>query len=100
MNIDAIGAFAPPDEVQPPMPAPKSAVAGVPFGDLVGQGLQQVDAALKASQADLQKLAVGEAPSLHEVMVRLEESRISFQLMLQVRNRLLEAYQDVMRMPV
>jgi flagellar hook-basal body complex protein FliE len=31
-------------------------------------------------------------------MVRLEESRISFQLFMQVRNRLLEAYQDVMKM--
>ena len=33
-------------------------------------------------------------------MIRLEEAALSFQLMLQVRNRVLEAYQDVMRMQV
>jgi flagellar hook-basal body complex protein FliE len=53
-----------------------------------------------ASQADLQRLAVGDTENLHAVMIRLEESRISLQLMLQVRNRVLEAYQDVMRMQV
>jgi flagellar hook-basal body complex protein FliE len=33
-------------------------------------------------------------------MIRLEETKLAFQLMVQVRNRLLEAYQDVMRMQI
>jgi len=48
----------------------------------------------------IQQLAVGETQSLHDVMIRLEEARHSFQLLVQVRNRLLEAYQEVMRMQV
>jgi flagellar hook-basal body complex protein FliE len=43
---------------------------------------------------------VGETQNLHEVMIRLEEARHSFQLLVQVRNRLLEAYQEVMRMSI
>ncbi len=68
------------------------------FSDLVTQGLQQVNQQLLGSQTDLQQLAVGNAQNLHQIMIRLEESKLSFQLMMQVRNRLLESYQDVMKM--
>jgi flagellar hook-basal body complex protein FliE len=67
---------------------------------MVSSGLQNVNEQLFTSQTDLQRLALGDAQNLHQIMIRLEESRLSFQLMMQVRNRLLEAYQDVMKMPI
>lgn len=76
------------------------AVAGTGFGNMVSSGLEEVNWQLMDGQADLQQLAVGDAQNLHQVMIRLETSRMPFMLMLQVRSRLLEAYQDVMRMPV
>lgn len=101
MNSEAIQALGLHDEVAPPARAQSAPAAqGPQFLERVNEGLREVNAQLLASQADLQRLAVGEASSLHEVMVRLEESRIALQLMLQVRNRALEAYQDVMRMQV
>ena len=75
-------------------------VSGAGFSGLVTQGLQEVDRQLAASQVDLQKLATGEAQNLHQIMIRMEESRLSFQLLMQARNRLLESYQEVMRMSV
>lgn len=74
--------------------------AGASFSGMVTQGLEQVNGQLLASQADLQQLSVGNVQNLHQVMIRLEESRLAFQLTMQVRNRLLESYQDVMRMQV
>jgi flagellar hook-basal body complex protein FliE len=68
------------------------------FGHLVAQGLERVNEQLLGTQVDLQRMALGQADSVHQVMVRMEEARLSFQLMMQVRNRVLEAYQDVMRM--
>lgn len=103
MNIEAIQGLGMHDEVPgvAPFAGPASPQgAQAPFGDLVATGLEKLNEQLKASQADLQGLALGETRNLHEVMVRLEESRIAFQLMLQVRNRALEAYQEVMRMQV
>lgn len=101
MNVESIHALGLHDEVGPPAVTKAAGpTAGPAFLQRVGEGLQQVNEQLLASQADLQKLAVGEAPNLHEVMVRLEESRIALQLTLQVRNRVLEAYQDVMRMQI
>ncbi|MDP9933676.1 flagellar hook-basal body complex protein FliE [Variovorax paradoxus] len=70
------------------------------FGQLVTNGIAQVNSQLASSQVDLQKLALGDAQNLHQIMINLEESRLSFQLMMQVRSRLLEAYQDIMKMPI
>jgi flagellar hook-basal body complex protein FliE len=94
-----------------PLDAPDWAVAagsgvattggvGEVFGRLVTDGLTQVNGQLATSQVDLQRLATGDVQNLHQVMMRLEESRLSFQLLMQVRNRLLEAYQDVMKMQI
>jgi flagellar hook-basal body complex protein FliE len=75
-------------------------VVATGFGELVSQGVEGVNRQLLASQVDLQQLATGNAQNLHQIMIRLEETRLSFELLLQVRNRLLEAYQDVMKMQV
>jgi flagellar hook-basal body complex protein FliE len=48
----------------------------------------------------IQGLASGENKNLHEVMIAVEKASISFQFMSQVRNKALEAYQEVMRMQV
>lgn len=99
MNLEALQAIGAQDEV-PGGLQPQPAMVAPQFGRMVSEGLQGLNEQLKASQADLQSLALGDARDLHAVMIRLEESRIAFQLMLQVRNRVLEAYQDVMKMQV
>ena len=91
------------DDVAPLRPALPSGVAtapGVEFGQWLVSGLERVNADLLDTQSDIQRLAAGEPVELHRLMLRLEESRMGLQLVLQVRNRLLEAYQDVMRMQV
>lgn len=102
MNVEALQAPGLDDEVA--LPASKGRQAGEAaapgFLQRVSEGLQQVNEQLLTGQTDLQRLAVGDADNLHDLMIRLEESRISLQLTLQVRNRVLEAYQDVMRMQV
>jgi len=102
MSTDAIQGLAQHDEVAPPI-APRmdpDPLTGPSFAQRMSDGLREVNQQLLTTQVDLQKLAVGEPVPLHELMIRLEESRISLQLMLQVRNRVLEAYQDMLRMQV
>ena len=102
VSIESIQALTQHDEVPgTALPSPANPQATeLTFARMVSEGLHGLDEKLKASQTDLQQLALGEVQNLHEVMIRLEQSRISFQLMLQVRNRVLEAYQDVMRMQI
>lgn len=45
----------------------------------------------------LQQLASGEGVSLHQTMLKLEEAKLSFQYMEQIRNRLMSAYQELLR---
>jgi hypothetical protein len=66
--------------------------------DVEGAGLAQRQGdELGALAAEL---ATGEVDNLHQVMLKLDEAKLSFQLMVQVRNKLLEAYQDILRMQV
>jgi flagellar hook-basal body complex protein FliE len=105
--IAPVGAIRAPDQTLATTATGQLATGSTPaagepnaFGDLVTHGISEVNRQLMSSQTELQDLASGHVQNLHQVMVNLEESRISFQLMLQVRNRLLESYQDLMRMQV
>jgi flagellar hook-basal body complex protein FliE len=105
--VAAVLAVAPLDSAvaMPAMPAvssiqPAAADAAGQFGQLVTQGLDHVNSDLVASQVDMQRLATGDTGDLHRIMIHLEETQLSFQLMMQVRSRLLDAYSDVMKMQV
>lgn len=102
MSTDMIGAIAA-STLNPEVAATSARAALAPtsnFSQLVTQGLQQVNEQLQANQVDLQRLAAGDASNLHQIMIRMEESRVSFSLMMQVRSRMLEAYQDIMKMQI
>ena len=101
MSIEAIAAIG--AEQLPAIAAtgPGAAVAQpASFGAWFAQELGAVNTSLVNSDNDVKKLAAGEAVSLHDVMIHMEETKLSFQLLAQVRNRLLDAYQEVMRMQV
>ena len=101
MSAEALAAVAAISEPSlAPSIVPAGAAAPQGFGSLVTEGLGRVSEQLSASQVDLQQMAAGGTVSMHQVMIGLEESRMSFQLLVQVRNRLLEGYQELMRMQV
>jgi flagellar hook-basal body complex protein FliE len=100
MSIDAIGAIGANLEVDgmiAPAPVQKPAEG---FEAWFTQQIGAVNTSVVNSENDIKKLVTGESQSLHEVMIHMEEAKLSFQLLAQVRNRLLDAYQEVMRMQV
>ncbi len=62
--------------------------------------IDEVDGAIRNAEVSMQSLIVGKAENLHEVMLDIEKARISLDLTVQIRNRLVEAYQEVMRMQI
>jgi flagellar hook-basal body complex protein FliE len=100
MSVEMIAPLGAPVEPDRLFSAAADKAAPSGFGDWFSNELAAVNDKLVGSDMDIQKLAVGETQNLHEVMIRLEEARHSFQLLVQVRNRLLEAYQEVMRMSI
>ncbi len=73
---------------------------GGDFANWLAQALGRVNADLALADQGMQSLATGEAQNLHQVMIALEEARMGVQVLVQVRNRLLDAYQEVLRMQV
>jgi flagellar hook-basal body complex protein FliE len=73
-------------------------VTGNYFGDWLTQQIDTLNQQLTAGDMEVRKLALGDGGNIHEVMMRLETAKLSFELAVQVRNKLLEAYQDILRM--
>ncbi len=76
--------------------SPTADGAGKFFSELVSK----VNDIQVHSDKSIQGLASGENKNLHEVMIEVEKASISFQFMTQVRNKAIEAYQQVMQMQV
>ena len=74
-------------------PAPAAA-----FADFISKSVGELQTNVDAAEDAMRSLATGESVELHDVMISLERARISVQTFLQVRNKLIESYQDLMRM--
>ena len=86
--------------MMPSPTAPKpGAQAGGSFGKLLNEAIQQVNDVEKGSQGELQKFLSNES-DLHSVMIALEKADLSFQTMMQVRNKIVQAYQEIMKSQV
>lgn len=79
--------------------APKSSPAG-DAGKFMGELASKVNDLQQQADTSIQQLMTGEAKGLHEVMIAMEKSSVSFQFLTQVRNKAVEAYQEIMRMQV
>ncbi|MBO8151485.1 MAG: flagellar hook-basal body complex protein FliE [Candidatus Marinimicrobia bacterium] len=72
----------------------------VSFGDTIKGFLEAVNEAQENSMEKVSSVIRGESDDLTGAMVSLEEARLSFNLMLEIRNRLIEAYKEIERMQV
>lgn len=68
------------------------------FKTVINKFINDVDQMQKVSDQAVKDYATGEVTDIHQVMVAAEEANLSFQLMMEVRNRLLESYREIMRM--
>lgn len=77
------------------------ATGNVDFADVLNNALKDVSAAQSEAREMAQNFSAGDPNvNLQDVMVNLQKASLSFQQMVQVRNRLVTAYQDIMNMPV
>ncbi len=82
-------------------PASIEEPAEAKFGDLLTQSINQVNEAQQSAGELKQAFELGsEDVNLAEVMVAIQKSSLSFEAMVQVRNKLVDAYKEVMNMPI
>ena len=72
--------------------------AGAAFGDLLQSLVGAADQQQKGADQAVQTLHGGGEKNLHEAMIAMEQADISLRYLVQVRNKAIEAYQEIMRM--
>jgi flagellar hook-basal body complex protein FliE len=72
----------------------------VGFGKVMEEMIGKVSDLQNKADQSIQSVATGQSTGLHEVMIAVEKASVSFQMLTQVRNKAVEAYQEIMRMPV
>ncbi len=70
------------------------------FANVLGRMVEEVNAKQGAASDAVASLQGGQNVSLHQAVIAMEEANVSFQLMVEVRNKLLESYQEIMRMQI
>ena len=94
-------------KIDAPMPkvpglhlAPGGAAPADGFGKMLDGLVATVDAKQTEAKALTQRVLLGESDQLHQSVIAMQEAGVSFSLMVEVRNKLIESYQELMRMQV
>lgn len=78
----------------------QSANGQVPFADLVKGMVEQTGSQQEVVQENLKEMISGEPTSIHDIVLNASRADLAFRLVMEVRNRLISSYQEIMRMQV
>jgi len=70
---------------------------GPSFKDTLNGFLKDVDQMQKKADLSIQRLAAGEITDVHQVMSASEEANVAFNMMMEIRSKVMDAYQEIMR---
>jgi flagellar hook-basal body complex protein FliE len=73
---------------------------GVSFSDTLKQAIGDVNDLQAEAGKAVEQMVAGEAVDLHEVMIAAEKAKTSFDLLMEIRNKALDAYREIMRIQV
>lgn len=84
----------------PPSGADKAPAKAADFGALLTQAIDTLNAGELKADAATRGYLTGEVRDLHQVIIAVREAELKMQLALEVRNKFVEAYQEISRIPV
>lgn len=70
------------------------------FGSVLSGAINQVEQDHNLANRSVEELAMNKGKEIHRTMIEMEKAEISFKLLMQVRNKIVSAYETIMRMPV
>ena len=100
MDIARIATVGIPQQPGSVQPSPGLAGNSESFATLLQHSLEHVNGLQHDADAAARAFALGQAPSVHSTMIAMEKADIALRLTMKIRNKVVEAYQDVMRMQV
>lgn len=96
--IDSVLASQPALTALGPAPVAPQSSAGTGFGEILAAGLRGVEGKLATADELVRRFTLDDGVPIHQVTFALEEARLSVELAMQVRGRLLEGYRELMNM--
>lgn len=78
--------------------AKPQAAPAADFGRMLSDGISKLDSGLQVADQQLRTMAAGNGTAVHDVMISMEQARENLMFLVEVRNRAVEAYQELMRM--
>ncbi|MDP8224557.1 MAG: flagellar hook-basal body complex protein FliE [Candidatus Lernaella stagnicola] len=73
---------------------------GPSFNDVLKKAIAEVNGLEKEADRQIVELAAGKAGNIHEAMIALQKADISFKTLMEIRDKLIQAYQEIMRLSV
>jgi len=73
-------------------------VEGKSFGDTLKEFVHDVDKMQKVADYQVERYAAGDLKDIHEVMIAAQKANLSLQLLVEIRNKVLDSYREIMRM--
>jgi len=70
------------------------------FGKLLQESINQVNRLQVEADANVDDLAAGKQTDIHQTMIAVEKAEVSFELLMQIRNKVIAAYENIMRTQV
>jgi flagellar hook-basal body complex protein FliE len=99
LNLNQLSPLTPVTEAgRTSVSANAGAADGVSFGDILKEALQEVNEAQHVSEQEARNLMTGETTDMHTAILAVQKADVSFQMMMAVRSKLIDAYREVMRM--
>ena len=96
-----ISAIQLPQQIQPlPLNTPSAAAGGGDFQGVLQSAIQQVEASRTSANNAIQGYLSGEHQELHSTILATQTAELQFNMFMQVRNKVVGAYQEIMKMQV
>lgn len=100
MDINLINSFRPVLPLDTTGKQISGNASGEGFGSMIKDAVKSIDGANKIAEQEVTKSVSGESTDLHKTIIALQTADLKLQLGLQIRNKLVGAYEEIMRMQV
>ncbi len=78
----------------------RTTAGSVSFGQMLKDSIHKVNQQQVEADKSIENLVTGKQTDIHQTMISAEKARISFELLMQIRNKVVSAYETIMRTPV
>lgn len=100
MAVNPISSINSLNQVQQPDKVNKTTSKGIDFSNLLEEAIDKLDQSQKASQSANLSLLTGNVDNIHSIIIEAEKAEIALSLALQIRNKIIESYNDIMRIQI